>query len=83
MVSKESAIFSTETEARYDYLSRDVDHSGLAKFASRADQDYINLRGRIIDCVEEAPKVIEGRFIAVTESTSTEAKAESISSANY
>lgn len=71
MVAKGSAIFSGQIEARYDQLSRDVDHSNLAKFTSRADQDYINLRGRIIECVEEAPRVIGERFAATTEGLST------------
>lgn len=71
MVTKDSAIFSTQTEARYDQLSRDVDHSNLAKFDRRADQDYINLRGKIVECIEEAPSVIEGRFTAVLQSNST------------
>lgn len=68
MVSKESAIFSMEGERRYDQLSRDVDHSNLAKFGTRADQDYVILRGRISECVKEAPAVIKARFTQEIES---------------
>lgn len=67
MVTMESAVFSVQQGARYHQLSRDVDHSNLAKFSSRADQDYINLRGRIVDCVEDAPEVIHARFTTLTE----------------
>lgn len=71
MVTKDSAVFATQTEAKYDQLSRDVDHSNLAKFVSRADEDYINLRGRIMECIEEAPIIVEGRFTVPTSSTTT------------
>lgn len=47
---------------RYEHLSRDVDHSNLAKFSSRSDHDYINLRGKILELVEEAPNVIRARI---------------------
>lgn len=47
---------------RYEQLSRDVDHSDLAKFSSSSDHDYINLRGKIMELVEEAPNVIKARI---------------------
>lgn len=62
MVSRESAVFATTHEARHDQLSRNTDHSGIAKFDSRADSDYVILRGRIVDCVACAPRIIELRF---------------------
>ncbi|KAH0602895.1 uncharacterized protein H6S33_008545 [Morchella sextelata] len=62
IVNRESAIYSTRLEARYNQLSRDVDHRTLSRFTGRSDQDYINLRGRIEDCVKEAPDVIRRRF---------------------
>lgn len=62
MVSRESAIFSMPIGGRYEHLSRDVDHSDLAKFSSSANHDYINLRRKIIEFVEEAPNVIKARI---------------------
>lgn len=73
MVTKESAVFSSQAGARYQQLSRDVDHSNLGKFTSRADQDYINLRGKILDCVAEAPTAIGVRFTILTERNITSA----------
>lgn len=82
MVSRDSAIFATQTEERYDQLSRDVDHSGLAKFDGRAEQDYINLRGKIRECIEEAPRVIEGRFAVVAGSNATRVLLNAVQSVN-
>lgn len=71
MVPKDSAIFSTRPGPRYDHLPRDVDHSNLARFASRSDQDYINLRGIIIDCAEEGQTVIKCRCSEIITSNDT------------
>lgn len=58
MVTKESAVLCTAADAPHDQLSRDVDHSDLAKFSSRVDYDYILLRGRIMECLRAAPDAI-------------------------
>lgn len=62
MVSKESAVLCTRMEAKHDLLSRDADHSDLAKFRSRTDCEYIVLRGRIFECLEAAPDAITKRL---------------------
>lgn len=62
MVAKTSAVFATPHEARHDQLSRNSDHSGLAKFDSRADAEYVVLRGRIAECVACAAGVVAVRF---------------------
>jgi hypothetical protein len=71
MVTKQSAIGSTPAEARHDQLPRDVDHSGLAKFYGRSDPDYVNLRGRIRECVRDAPKAIEKRYVRLNRTYTT------------
>ncbi|KAI5837656.1 hypothetical protein DFP73DRAFT_531594 [Morchella snyderi] len=61
MVPSQSATKSVHTEASCDQLSRNVDHSALAKFSNR-DEDYFNLRGRIFDCVDKSIPTVRARF---------------------
>lgn len=62
MVSAESATYSGPTEKRYDQLSIDADHSNITKFSHSQDQDYLTVRQRLIELVEDAPDAIKKRF---------------------
>lgn len=66
MVSESSSTYSGPNEKEYDQFSIDADHSGIVKFADRTNPDYLNVRQRIIDFVNEAPVVIENRISALT-----------------
>lgn len=65
-VPRQSATKSAHTEASCDQLSRNVDHSALAKFSYR-DQDYLNLRRRIFDCVDKSVGTIRNQFLSDTQ----------------
>ena len=65
MVSKHSAVPSKPTEDLHDQLSRDVDHSGISKFQDRSDQDYVDFRQRIVDCMQGDTAHSQERYISL------------------
>ncbi|KAK6504624.1 hypothetical protein TWF481_006563 [Arthrobotrys musiformis] len=58
MVPRSSAL-SNVNEAPEDILSRDADHSGIAKFGSSNDPEYIILKTKIKECIQGVCKTIE------------------------
>lgn len=62
MVTRDSATYSGPNEKIYQQLNIDADHSDIVKFGSRSNFDYMTVRSKIRECVEEAPRAIEGRF---------------------
>ncbi|KAI5842099.1 hypothetical protein DFP73DRAFT_554359 [Morchella snyderi] len=58
MVTKESALDWLAKDKRHTRIPRNVDHSTLAKFTSNADHDYESLRCHILECVEDASKIV-------------------------
>lgn len=49
-------------EKRYDQLSIDADHSDMTKFSHSQNQDFLTIRERLIELVEDAPEAIKKRF---------------------
>lgn len=62
MVPEASATYAGPTEKTYNQFSIDADHSNIVKFSDCANQDYLNIRQRILGFVEEAPGVIKKRL---------------------
>jgi len=52
MVSKESAIWSMPNEEVHNQVSISSDHSQLVKFTSRDDHNYVAVRSKIKESVE-------------------------------
>jgi len=65
MVSKHSAVPSKPSEDPHDQLSRDIDHSGISKFQDRSDQDYVDFRQRIVDCMQGDTAHSQERYISL------------------
>jgi hypothetical protein len=62
MVTRDSATYSGPNEKLYHQLNIDEDHSNIVKFGSRTNIDYQTVKGKIRECVEEAPSAIKGRL---------------------
>ena len=65
VVTKESATFSLPSEAIHMQLGIDADHSNMVKFADNCDHHYIRVRDRLMECVGNAPNIIEARLEGV------------------
>jgi len=61
MVPQNSAIYAGKNERSHDQLSRDTDHSDIAKFNNPSDQDYTIIESRIKRLVNDGPQVIRER----------------------
>jgi len=62
MVTRDSATYSGPNERIYHQLNIDEDHSNIVKFGDRNNTDYKTVRGKIRECVDEAPKAVRRRF---------------------
>ena len=61
MVSEASAAQSMPGEALHSKIAIDADHSQIVKFISRPDQNYQNVRTKLVDFVEGAKKCLSER----------------------
>jgi hypothetical protein len=61
MVPQNSAIHAGKNERSYDQLSRDADHSDIAKFNNPSNEDYRIIESRIKRLVDDGPQVIRER----------------------
>lgn len=62
MVPQTSAIHVGENEKSYDQLSIDANHSDLVKFSDPSNPDYVIIKSRIKQLVDDAPRVIKKRI---------------------
>jgi hypothetical protein len=61
MVPQTSAIYAGKIEKSYNQLSIDANHSEIVKFSDPSNPDYVIIRLRIKQLVDDAPRVIEER----------------------
>lgn len=61
MVPRTSAIHAGKIEKPYDQLPIDAGHSDIVKFSNPANSDYVIIKSRIKQLVDDAPKVIKKR----------------------
>lgn len=54
MVSRDSATHATPKENPHDIFSIDANHSEIVKFDNKTCQEYLNVRSRIINLVQDA-----------------------------
>lgn len=54
MVNRDSAIHATPKENPTDIFSIDANHSEIVKFDNKTCQEYLNVRARIINLVQDA-----------------------------
>jgi len=63
MVPFHSAIYAGKNEKGYDQIPINADHSGIVKFSDPSNQDYQIIESRIIELLEDAPRVIRERVV--------------------
>lgn len=62
MVGHTSATNAHHKERIYDRIAMDVNHSELVKFSDLSSQNYSIMQDRIINLVDNAPRVIRNRL---------------------
>lgn len=65
MVTTKSATSTGLTATAYeDNIPLNKDHSGLIKYESRNEEDYMIVKGKVKSLVEKAEREVAKRFVA-------------------
>jgi hypothetical protein len=62
MVTQHSATCGGQSDTFYNRQPIQANHSQMVKFSDRSNGDYLDVMKRIRRWVDEAPKIVMGRF---------------------